>query len=55
SMIAFHHLPLNYLTLYSEKVLAVTRAKIKEAFERRIVPEGLTTVTVGNKVSENGK
>jgi len=55
SMIAFHHLPLNYLTLYPEKVLAVTRAKIKEAFERRIVPEGLTTVTVGNKVSENGK
>lgn len=55
SVIAFHHLPLNYLTLYPEKVLAVTRAKIKEAFERRIVPEGLTTVTVGNKVSENGK
>jgi zinc protease len=49
SMIAFHHLPVNYLTLYSEKVLAVTTAQIKEAFERRIVLESLTTVTVGDK------
>lgn len=49
SMIAFHDLPVNYLTLYPEKVLAVTTAQIKEAFERRIVLESLTTVTVGDK------
>ena len=55
SMIAFHHLPLNYLTLYPEKVLAVTKEQIKEAFERRIMPNGLTTVTVGRKALENGQ
>jgi zinc protease len=47
NMIGFYQLPLNYLELFPQKVEAVTAAQIKDAFQRRVKPELLNTITVG--------
>ncbi len=47
AMIGFYDLPLTYLGDYIKAVEAVTVAQIKDAFQRRIKPEGLVTVVVG--------
>jgi len=49
AMIGFYGLPLDYLDTFNERVEAVTVAKIKDAFKRRIHPDKLVTVTVGGK------
>ena len=51
-MIGFHHLPLDYLETFPQRVEAVTVAEIKEAFKRRILPELLQTVTVGGRIEK---
>jgi zinc protease len=51
-MIGFHHLPLDYLETFPQRIDAVTVADIKEAFKRRIRPELLQTVTVGGGVEK---
>jgi len=51
-MIGFHHLPLDYLETFPQRVEAITVAEIKEAFKRRIKPELLQTVTVGGHVEK---
>lgn len=48
AMIGFYDLPLDYLQTFNQKVEAVTAAQIRDAFQRRINPEKLITVTVGN-------
>lgn len=48
AMIAFYGLPLDYLERFIDEMNAVTAAQIREAFQRRIDPERLVTVTVGN-------
>lgn len=47
SMIGFYQQPLDYLEQFPKKVEAVTQTDIKEAFQRRIRPEWLQTITVG--------
>jgi zinc protease len=47
SMIGFYQLPLDYLDVFQQKVEAVTVASIKDAFERRVKPELISTITVG--------
>ncbi len=47
AMIGFYNLPLTYLDDYVKAVGRVTVVQIKEAFQRRIKPEGMVTVVVG--------
>jgi zinc protease len=47
TMIGFHELPLDYLETFSDKVEAVTREQIMDAFRRRVLPERMVTVIVG--------
>lgn len=51
-MIGFHHLPLDYLETFPQRVEEITVAEIKEAFKRRVLPELLQTVTVGGSLEE---
>lgn len=48
AMIEFYDLPRDYLDTFNDKIEAVTAADIRDAFQRRINPEKLLTVTVGN-------
>jgi zinc protease len=45
--IGFYHLPLDYLDTFNHKVEAVTVAEVRDAFRRRIHPEDMVTVMVG--------
>ena len=47
-MIGFYNLPLTYLTDYLAAVEAVTTDQIKQAFQRRIQPDGMVAVIVGS-------
>lgn len=47
TMIGFYRQPLDYLDVFQSKIEAVTAPQIKDAFQRRIRPEWLQTVTVG--------
>lgn len=47
SMIGFYQLPLTYLTDYLAAVEAVTVQQVREAFKRRIQPDGMVAVIVG--------
>lgn len=47
TMIGFYQQPLDYLDTFQAKVDAVTVENVKEAFQRRVRPELLQTVTVG--------
>lgn len=55
TMIGFYQQPLDYLETFPVKVEAVTVDDIKAAFQRRIKPEWLQTVTVGGAASQSGK
>ncbi|MDZ7803713.1 pitrilysin family protein [Thiohalophilus sp.] len=48
AMIEFYGLPHDYLDTFNDRVEAVTAADIRDAFQRRIHPDKLLTVTVGN-------
>lgn len=48
SMIGFYDLPLDYLDTFNDRINAVTVADIRDAFKRRIDPEKLAIVVVGN-------
>ncbi len=48
SVIGFYKLPLSYLDDYNAKVAAVTTAKIKETFNRRLKAENFVTIIVGD-------
>lgn len=54
AMIGFYHLPLDYLESFPKKVEAVTRKQIMEAFQRRVHPDRMLTVIVGN-LDEGGE
>lgn len=51
AMIGFYQLPLNYLDTFNDHVQAVTIDDIRKAFHKRIHPDKMVTVMVGN-VSE---
>ena len=48
AMIGFYNLPLDYLTTFNARVNAVTREQIVDAFKRRIHPDKMVTVMVGD-------
>lgn len=47
AVIGFYDLPLNYLDTWTANIGNVTIAQIRDAFRRKIIPEQLTTVVVG--------
>jgi len=48
AMIGFYDLPLDYLDRFNDRVEAVTAAQIRDAFQRRVHPDKMVTVTVGS-------
>jgi zinc protease len=47
AVIGFYDLPLDYLDTFSDRVKAVTKEQIRDAFKRRVDPDRLVTVQVG--------
>jgi zinc protease len=47
AVIGFYGLPLDYLETFNDKVMAVTREQIRDAFQRRVHPDKMATVIVG--------
>ncbi len=47
SLIGFYDLPLDYLGDFNKNILAVTKEDIKDAFSRRVKPEKLIQIIVG--------
>ena len=47
SVIGFYGLPLDYLDTFTAKVEAVTAEQIRDAFQRRVHPDRMVTVQVG--------
>lgn len=47
SMIGFYRLPMDYVDRFPDRIAAVTRAQVQDAFRRRVDPERLITVVVG--------
>ncbi len=50
AVIGFYDLPLDYLNTFTDKVKAVTREQIRDAWKRRIHPDKMVTVVVGGAV-----
>jgi len=48
AMIGFYGLPLDYLDSFNRQVEAVTVEQIRNAFQRRVKPDQMVTVIVGN-------
>jgi len=46
-MLGFYNLPLDYLDTFNDKVMAVTREQIIDAYQRRVHPDKMVTVIVG--------
>lgn len=49
AMIGFYDLPLDYLDRFNATIDAVTAKQIREAFQQRVDPAKMVTVTVGKK------
>ena len=47
AVIGFYDLPLDYLATFSDKVEAVTSEQVRDAFQRRVHPDRMTTVLLG--------
>lgn len=47
AMIGFYRMPLDYLDTWTQRVSAVTRQDIADAFRRRVHPQAMATVMVG--------
>lgn len=55
AMIGFYHLPLDYLKTFNDKVKQVTREQIMDAFKRRVHPDKMVTVMVGDLEAQDSK
>jgi len=53
AMIGFYDLPLEYMNQFVGKIKSVNSAAIKEALKRRVFPDKLLTVIVGQQASSN--
>ena len=53
AMIGFYKMPMNYLDTFTSKIDAVTIEQILEAFQRRIQPDNMVTVMVGDFAEPN--
>jgi zinc protease len=47
AVIGFYHLPLTYLDDFNKNINAVTKAQVKDAFNRRIDTKKMVTIVVG--------
>jgi zinc protease len=47
AMIGFYELPLDYLDTFNSKIEAISAKQIRDAFQRRVDPDRMITVTVG--------
>jgi len=47
NVIGFYDLPLDYLDVFNDRVMAVTRQQIIDAFQRRVSPDIMATIIVG--------
>lgn len=52
AMIGFYGLPLDYLQRFNDRVAAVTRDDVHNAFQRRVQPQRMVTVIVGEAAAE---
>ena len=52
SVIGFYHLPLDYLDTFSARIEQVTSAQIKDAFVRRLYPDKMVRVIVGDTAKQ---
>lgn len=52
SVIGFYDLPLDYLERFPERIRAVTKEQVRDAFQRRVDPSAFALVLVGKTVSE---
>ncbi|MDH5183418.1 MAG: insulinase family protein [Gammaproteobacteria bacterium] len=48
AMIGFYDLPLDYLDTFNQQVEAITVEQIRDAFQRRVNPQQMVSVIVGN-------
>jgi zinc protease len=48
-VIGFYNLPLDYLDTFNQRVMAVTVDSIKDAFQRRVHPQSMTRIIVGEQ------
>ena len=48
-MIGFYGLPLDYLETFNDKISAVTREQIMDAYRRRVHPANMVTIIVGGE------
>ena len=53
AMIGFYDLPLDYLKTFNQHIEEVTVDQIKDAFKRRVDPDSMVTVLVGDFSSED--
>jgi zinc protease len=51
-MIGFYNLPLDYLDTFNDRVMAVTREQIMDAYQRRVHPDKMMTIIVGGDGGE---
>jgi zinc protease len=49
AMIGFYGLPLDYLDRFNARIEAVTAEQIRDAFQRRVDPAHMVTITVGKR------
>jgi zinc protease len=49
NVIGFYDLPLDYLEAFNDRIMAVTREQVLDAFQRRVDPETMVTVIVGGE------
>ena len=49
TMMGFYGLPLDYMDTFNDKVMAVTREQIMDAFRRRVLTNKMATVIVGGE------
>jgi zinc protease len=54
TMLGFYNLPLDYLDDFVARVNAVTAEQVRDAFRRRIEPDRLLTVVVGDEDKSSG-
>lgn len=50
-VIGFYGLPLNYLSEFNKKIEAISAQQIRETFQRRLDPDKMITVTVGQQAT----
>ncbi len=46
-VIGFYDLPLDYLKAFNDRIMAVTREQIIDAYRRRVLPDAMSTIIVG--------